>query len=569
MASTELTNNAPGSPARRSSVWVTPHPVAAAFVVAVAALVVIPLLNLVRIALTDDAEFWRDNAAYVLPVAIRETILLLAGVAVATAVIGAGTAWLVTAFRFPGRDALAWLLALPLAIPTYIVAYIYVDICDALGPVQTIIRALSGDRVNWYPDVRSLPGAIFVFSLVLYPYVFLAARAMFQTQSASLFEAARTLGASRLMLARHVALPLARPALAVGLSLALMEALNDIGASEYLGVRTLTLSIFTTWLNRSSLPGAAQIACVMLLAVAALIALERYGRRDRRFHVASRRSQPPAPIMLTGWAGATATALCALPVFLGFLLPAIYLAHEVVVRGLIVGFDPDLVRHTLNTILLAAAATCVALVLGFGAVIAARLIRRPWADGALVLAGLGYAVPGTVLALALLSPLVAIDEGLNAVSRALTGAGVGLLVAGSSAALVIAYVIRFLTIATGSAQAGLARVSIHVDDAARTLGQRPPAIIRLIHIPLLRPALGGAALLVFVDCLKELSATLLLRPLNLETLSTYIYQFATRGNFEEGALAALLIVAAGIGPVIWMVRYADLAPVPNANSPRR
>jgi iron(III) transport system permease protein len=568
MTSADLTHPAPGTPARRSRVWIAAHPLASAFIVAVAALVVIPLANLLRIALTGDAEFWRDNAAYVLPVAIRETVLLLAGVAVLAGSIGAGTAWLVTAYRFPGRGALAWLLALPLAIPTYIVAYIYVDICDALGPVQGIVRALSGGHLSWHPDVRSLPGAIFVFSLVLYPYVFLAARAMFQTQSASLFEVARTLGATRLMLARHVALPLARPALAVGLSLALMETLNDIGASEYLGVRTLTLSIFTTWLNRSSLPGAAQIACVMLLGVTGLIALERYGRRGRRFHVASRRSQPPAPIVLTGRAGIVASVACALPVFLGFFLPAAYLVHEVIARGLLVGFDPDLVRHTINTILLAAAATTVALALGFGVVIAARLIRRPWVDGALVLAGLGYAMPGTVLALALLSPLVAVDDGLNALSRALTGAGVGLLIAGSSAALVIAYVIRFLAIATGSAQAGLARVSTHVDDAARTLGQKPSALVRLIHIPLVRPALGGAALLVFVDCLKELSATLLLRPLNLETLSTYIYQFATRGNFEEGALAALLIVAAGIGPVIWMVRYADLAPIPEPASPR-
>ena len=568
MASAEFTNNAPGRPARRSHVWTSSDLIAGAFIVAVAALVVIPLGNLLAIALTGDAEFWRDVAAYVLPVAVRETVLLLAGVAVVTAIIGTGTAWLVTAFRFPGRDAFAWLLPLPLAIPTYIVAYIYVDICDALGPVQNVIRALSGDRVAWYPDVRSLPGAIFVFSLVLYPYVFLAARAMFQTQSASLFEVARTLGASRMMLARHVALPLARPALAVGLSLALMETLNDIGASEYLGVRTMTLSIFTTWLNRSSLPGAAQIACVMLLAVAGLIALERYGRRGRRFHVATRRSQPPAPIALAGGAGVAAAALCALPVLLGFLLPAAYLVHEVIVRGLVVGFDPDLVRHTVNTILLAATATVVALALGFGVVIAARMIRRRWVDGALILAGLGYAVPGTVLALALLSPLVALDDALNAVARALTGAAVGLLVAGSSAALVIAYVIRFLTIAIGSAQAGLARVSTHVDDAARTLGETPAGIMRLIHIPLLRPALGGAALLVFVDCLKELPATLLLRPLNLETLSTYIYQYATRGNFEEGALAALLIVAAGIGPVIWMVRYADLGPIPEPASPR-
>jgi iron(III) transport system permease protein len=567
MASAELASNAPGTPARRSRVWTASDLIASAFLIAVAALVVIPLANLVRIALSGESDIWADLAAYVIPEALRVTVLLLGGVAALTAIIGTGTAWLITAYRFPGRDMLAWALALPLAFPTYIVAYIYVDLFDAFGPVQNALLALTGWRPtagSWYPNIRSLPGAIFVFSLVLYPYVFLAARAMFQTQSACLFEVARTLGATRFMLARHVALPLARPALAVGLSLALLETLNDIGASEYLGVRTLTLSIFTTWLNRSSLPGAAQIACVMLVAVAALILLERHGRRDKRFHLSIRRAQPPAPIVLTGWAGAVACAVCALPVGLGFLLPAIDLAHEAVNRR----FDPDLVRAALHTVLFAAAATVAALVLGFGAVLAARIVRRnaarSWTSGALALAGLGYAVPGTVLALGLLSPLVAIDEGLNALSRAFVGVGVGLVVAGSGAAIVIAYVVRFLTIATGSAQAGLSRVSTHVDDAARTLGQKPGAIMRLIHIPLMRPVLGSAALLVFVDCLKELPATLLLRPLNVETLSTYIYQYATRGNFEEGALAALLIVAAGIVPVIRMARYSDLALMPEA-----
>jgi len=564
MAFAERANNAPGT-ARRSRVWTPFDLIAGALLVLVAALVVIPLANLARIALSAESDIWPDLAAYVIPEALRVTVLLLAGVAALTAIVGTGSAWLVTAYRFPGRDALSWMLALPLAFPTYIVAYVYVDFFDAFGPVQNVLHALTGwtpGASSWYPNIRSLPGAIFVFSFVLYPYVFLAARAMFQTQSAALFEVARTLGATRFMLARHVALPLARPALAVGLSLALMETLNDIGASEYLGVRTLTLSIFTTWLNRSSLPGAAQIACVMLIVVAALIALERHGRRDRRFHLVLRRSQPPAPIVLTGWGGALVCVLCALPVLIGFALPALTLAHEVFTRGLISGFDPDLVRHTLSTILLAAAATIAALVLGFGAVIAARLIRKPWTDSALMLASLGYAVPGTVLALALLSPLVAADEALNAFSRGLMGISIGLVVAGSGAAIVIAYVVRFLAIATGSAQAGLARVSTHVDDAARTLGETPGRVMRLIHIPLARPAIGGAALLVFVDCLKELPATLLLRPLNVETLSTYIYQFATRGNFEDGALAALLIVAAGIVPVIRMARYSDLALMP-------
>jgi iron(III) transport system permease protein len=542
--------------------------VAAAIVLGVAALVLAPLANLVRLAFADDEGLWQHLAAYVLPTALRETLLLLGGVAVVTAVVGTGTAWLVTAYRFPGRDGLAWLLALPLALPTYIVAYIYVDMFDALGPVQNLIKAITGAPPGaWYPQIRSTGGAVFVFSLVLYPYVFLAARAMFQTQSASLVEVARTLGATRFMLARHVALPLARPALAVGLSLALMETLNDIGASEYLGVRTLTLSIFTTWINRSSLPGAAQIACIMLVVVAGLIALERYGRRDKRFHIMRGRTRALTPIVLTGRAAWIATLICALPVLLGFVLPMAYLVHQVIIRGLLVGFDPELVRHTLTTIGLAAAATAAALVIGLAAVVATRLLRRPFANAALALAGLGYAVPGTVLALALLSPLIAIDESLNWVSRLLTGAGVGLVVAGSSAAIVIAYVIRFLTIATGSAQAGLARISTHVDDAARTLGARPGRIMRTLHVPLARPALGGAALLVFVDCLKELPATLLLRPLNVETLSTYIYQFAARGTFEEGSLAALLIVAAGILPVIWMVRYADLEPIPETGSP--
>jgi iron(III) transport system permease protein len=554
-------------PTRRAAL--TPSEiVAAAIVLGVAALVLAPLVNLVRLAFADDEGLWRHLAAYVLPAALRDTLLLLGGVAVVTAVVGTGAAWLVTAYRFPGRDGLAWLLALPLALPTYIVAYIYVDMFDALGPVQNLIQAITGARPGaWYPQISSTGGAVFVFSLVLYPYVFLAARAMFHTQSASMFEVARTLGATRFMLARHVALPLARPALAVGLSLALMEALNDIGASEYLGVRTLTLSIFTTWLNRSSLPGAAQIACIMLIVVAGLIALERYGRRDKRFHIVLRRPRTLTPIVLTGRTAWAATLVCAIPVLLGFVLPMVYLVHEVITRGLLLGFDPELVRHTLTTLALAATATAVALVIGLAAVVATRQLRRPFANAALALAGLGYAVPGTVLALALLSPLIAIDESLNWVSRALWGAGVGLVVAGSSAAIVIAYVIRFLTIATGSAQAGLARISTHVDDAARTLGAKPGRIMRLIHVPLARPALGGAALLVFVDCLKELPATLLLRPLNVETLSTYIYQFAARGTFEEGALAALLIVAAGILPVIWMVRYADLEPIPQTGSP--
>lgn len=535
---------------------------AVALVLGLAGLVLAPLASLVLIALRGGTALWPHLATYVLPTALLQTTLLLAGLAALTASVGVGAAWLVTAYRFPGRNAMAWLLPLPLAMPTYIVAYIYVSMLDAVGPVQSGVRALGGfasPRDYWFPEIRSIGGAIFVMGMVLYPYVYLSARAMFQTQSACLIEVARTLGASRLALLRHVALPLARPALAVGLSLVLLEALNDIGASEYLGVQTLTLSIFTTWLNRSSLPAAAQIACVMLVVIAGLIALERYGRRGRRFTISERKPRLVSPIVLDGWRGLAALFACALPVTLGFLLPAGFLAHEVLWRGLLVGFDRDLIGHTITSVTLAGIATAIAIVLGCAAAVAARLVPRPLMVTLLLVAGLGYAVPGTVLALGLMSPMVAVDEGINGVTRLLGAGSVGLLLAGSSAAVVIAYVIRFLTIATGSLQAGLGRISTHIDDAARSLGARTGELVRVIHLPLLKPALGGAALLVFVDCLKELPATLLLRPLNVETLPTYIYQFATRGSFEDGALAALLIVAVGIFPVIWIVRYTELA----------
>lgn len=536
----------------------------------IAGCVLAPLASLLHIAWKGDAEIWPHLISYVLPTALLDTLLLLIGVAALAAVTGTGTAWLVTAYQFPGRDTLAWLLPLPLAIPTYIVAYVYVDVLDAIGPVQNVLRAITGWHSAadyWFPNVRSLPGAVFVMGIVLYPYVFLAARAMFQTQSASMIEVARTLGATRFMLARHVALPLARPALAVGLSLVLLETLNDIGASEYLGVRTLTLSIFNTWLNRGSLPGAAQIACVMLVVVIALMALERYGRRHRRFALSPRRQRVLQRMPLKGGGRWLALTACALPVVLGFLVPIIYLVHEVIARGLLVGFDTSLIRHTITTVTLSAIATAICVGLGMAAAVAVRMVRGKLASICLVIAGLGYAIPGTVLALGLLSPLVSIDEGINAVTRTVAGVSVGLVVAGSGAALVIAYVLRFLAIATGSAQAGLSRISTHMDDVARTLGTKPFGVARAIHLPLARPALAGAALLVFVDCLKELPATLLLRPLNVETLPTYIYQFATRGNFEEGALAALLIVAVGIIPVIRMTRFADIAPAPETSSP--
>jgi iron(III) transport system permease protein len=538
--------------------------------VAAAALAVAPLLSLGVLAFGDTGDLWAHLARYVIPPALVQTALLLAGVAALTIVVGTGTAWTVTTFTFPGRDALTWLLPLPLAIPTYIVAYVYVDILDALGPVQSTLRAIFGWRSAadyHFPNIRSLGGAILLFSFVLYPYVYLAARAMFQTQGRLFSEAARMLGAQPWELARRITFPLARPAIAVGTALALLETLNDIGASEYLGVQTLTLSIFTTWLNRGSLPGAAQMACLLLVIVAALIVLERRGLQRRGFAALGTDGQLASRITLAGAGRWVAAGACFLPVVLGFLLPAGYLLREVAGRGLLSGFDTNLVRYTLTTVALASTATAITLVMGFLAVAALRYTKRPAIAGCVNIAGIGYAVPGTVLALGLLSPLVLVDNALDALSRATTGQGIGLLLTGSAAALVIAYVIRFLAIAIGFAQAGFARIALELDDVARMLGAGPGTLARTIHLPLARPAVWGAALLVFVDCLKELPATLLLRPLNVETLSTHIYQFATRGSFEQGSLAALIIVAVGILPVVRITRYTDATTPHNGARP--
>lgn len=554
-----------GPASRGADAFRRPHwtPVAAtAIALAVAALLALPLVSLARIAAIGDAEIWPHLAAYVIPNAAAQTVLLLGGVAIVTTAAGAGTAWLVTTFRFAGRGMLLLLLPLPLALPTYIAAYVYGDMLDAAGPVQSALRAAFGWQSAgdyWFPPVRSLPGAILIIGFVLYPYVYLAARAMFQTQCATFIDAARATGATPTRAMRDIALPLARPALAVGVALALLETLNDIGATEYLGVQTLTLSVFTTWLNRGSLPGAAQIALAMLAIVAALIAFEAYGRRHQRYQ-SVQDSRVTAPVALHGFRSLLALVACLVPVAFGFLIPTGFLLREAILRSLSGGIDPALLRHGLTTVTLAACATLVILLVGLAATLGRRLVPGRFVAAGVGIATLGYAIPGTVLALGLLGPLVAIDDAINWLSLYFTGASVGLVVAGSSAALIIAYSVRFLAIAIGFMQAGLARIPREFDEVARACGAGPTKLVGDIHLPLLRPALWGAALLVFVDCLKELPMTLLLRPLNTETLSTYIYQFASRGNFEDGALAALLIVAVGLLPVARMVHLAEGRP---------
>lgn len=526
----------------------------------IAALVLAPVAALLWQAAQGSDGLWNHLWAHVLIPALGQTALLLAGVGLVVTVLGTALAWLVAAHEFPGRRLLDWALLLPLAVPSYIIAFVYLEVTHPLGPLQDGLRALLGyasPREFRLPDIRSLPGAILLLGLVLYPYVYLPVRAMFAMQAAGLLEAGRMLGCTRRGLLWRLALPLARPAIAAGASLALMETLNDIGAAEFLGVRTLTVSIYATWVTRSDLPGAAQIALVMLAVVAALVALERFARRRQRFAGGAQRMRPLVPVRLAGLRGFAALGLGLVPVVLGFGVPLAWLFSEAVTRIAESGISAQLRAEMRATLLLATAAT-VAVVAG-GLVVALTARLCPGGPGALIgrLASLGYAMPGTVVALGVLVPMGALDRLLDAGARAVLGQGTGLVLIGSGLALGYAYLVRFLAISVGGCESGFAQIPRALDQAARSLGHGPAASLRRLHLPLLRPALIAAALLVFVDTMKELSATLLLRPLGVETLATHLYGEAARGSHEDGAIAGLAIVAVGILPVIALARLAQ------------
>ena len=527
-------------------------------------LVLSPLIALGLAAAQGSPALWQHLMVYVLPTAARDTLILLTGVGVLTTVLGTGTAWLVSAYDFPGRRLLDWALLLPLAVPTYIIAYAYLDIMHPVGPLQTAVRAVLGfesPRAFRLPDIRSMGGCIVLLGFVLYPYVYLTTRAMFLMQTANLIDVARTLGTARRAVFLRVALPLARPALVVGVSLALMETLNDIGASEFLGVRTLTVSIYTTWVTRSDLPGAAQIALVMLVFVLALVLLERWARRSRRYVNDAQHPRPLVPARLSPAAGVMALTACLIPIAAGFLIPAAYLVSATIERVRFAGVPSRLVTEAVNTLSVSLVAAALTVVCGVAVVYAVR-IRRSWVPSVLArIASLGYALPGSVLAIGLLPVVAGVDQIIDGVSEGLLGMSPGLVILGSGAALIYAYLVRFLAVAAGSVEAGFSRVSLSLDAVASTLGATAGRRLRRIHLPLSRPALATAATLVFVDCLKELPATLLLRPIGFETLATHLYGEAIRGTYEDAAIAALLIVLVGLVPVLILARLGRQAEI--------
>ncbi len=519
-----------------------------------AVLVTAPIVALLFVAGSAEDNVWPHLMATVLPRAAITTIQLMAGVGLLTAVIGVGTAWLITMYRFPGRDLLQWALVVPLAMPTYLIAFCYLEIWDYSGWVQTGLRAAFGwqsARDYWFPEIRSLPGAIMVMSFVLYPYVYLTSRASFLQQSVCTLEVSRTLGCTAWGAFLSIGLPMARPAIAAGVTLALMECLNDIGAVEFFGVNTLTVSVYATWLERGSLGGAAQIASLMLLFVLVLLLVERWSRRERQFHHTSNRYQDLTPVPLKGVRGWLVTLICLLPVVAGFAVPSLVLIEATMVHWYEALTGP-VWQHAFHSVTIAAAAAAIAVAISTVLVFVLRMSRSAAVAAAARIASVGYAVPGTVLAIGVLVAFSAFESAAGTAWRAVTGLQAGLIISGTSAAIVFAYVVRFLAVSFGAVESGASRLSPNLDTVARSLGRKPARILMEVQLPLLKSAIGAAALLVFVDAMKELPATLLLRPFNFDTLATHIYTLASLDLFEESAPAALMIVAIGLLPVIWL-----------------
>lgn len=517
---------------------------------ATAALVLLPSLMVLASLAAPASDNWAHLSATVLPGYVSNTLKLMALVAIMTGIVGVGTAWLTVMTRFPGHSVASWALVLPLAIPGYIVAYVYTDLLAFSGPVQTALRAVTGWNGGDYsfPPVRSLPGAAIMLSLVLYPYVYLLARTSFQRQSAALFDAARSLGARPWRAFWRIALPCARPAIAGGIALALMETISDFGVVDYFAVPTLTTGIFRTWFSLGDPVSAAQIAAWLFIFAIALVFLEMASRRGRVANPMAR-DIGSQPRRLSGLAAAGAILACALPVLLGFIVPAIVLARYALIAG-----DPLLGRSFFdfawNSISIAAVAAALATLLALLLCYGERLRPTRFNRISIRLATLGYALPGAMIAIGILTLSTDIDRLLGDTLTDMFGMSPGLLLTGSVAGLIFAYIARFLTAAYNTTQSGLEKIHPTLDAAARVLGAPPRRVLSAVHVPLLRGALASAALIVFIDVMKELPATLLLRPFNFETLATRTYRLAADERIAEASTAALTIVLLGILPTI-------------------
>ena len=521
----------------------------------VAILLSLPIFTIASFILQPANEVWQHLLDTVLSEYLLNSALLMLGVGTGTLVIGVGCAWLTSVCVFPGKKLFAWALLLPLAFPGYIIAYTYTGMFDFAGPVQTWIRETTGWGYQdyFFPEVRSLGGAVTMFTLVLYPYVYLLSRAAFLEQSVCVLEVSRTLGCSVWSSFYRVALPLARPAIVAGLSLALMETLADYGMVSYFGLGVFTTGIFRTWFGLGDAAAAAKLASILLLFVFVLVIIERWSRKRAQYHHTSNRYSSLPQYQLHGYRSWLAFCACFIPLLLGFLLPASQLA--------IWGFetyqtmlDESFVRLTMNSVMLALSAATLAVVLALFLAYGKRLYSSNMVTASVRVVATGYAIPGTVVAVGVIIPFAWIDNSLDSLMREHYDISTGLLLSGSLFAVMFAYMVRFLAISIQSVESGLGKIKPSMDDAARSLSSTPVEILTRVHLPLMKGTVLTAFLIVFVDVMKELPATLILRPFNFNTLAVRAFELASDERLADSSTAALMIVVVGLVPVILLSR---------------
>jgi len=506
------------------------------------------------------SETWAHLVQTVLPEYIRNSLWLCLGVGAGVGLLGVATAWLTAMHEFPGRRLFAWALVLPLAMPAYVMAYAYTDFLQFVGPLQTALRETFGWQHGdyWFPDIRTLPGAVLMFVCVLYPYVYLLARTAFLERASGMLEAARTLGMGPWRAFFAVSLPLARPAIAAGIALALMETLADYGTVAYFAVDTFTTGIYRAWFSLGDRVAAAQLAAMLLAFVLFLLMVEHISRGRARYNDTTGRNRPQAGVRLTGFPAVLATLACLLPLLLGFVLPAVLLLRMALSEG-DAQFGARFLTLARNSFVLAGATACIGVLLALLMAYGARLSKGALAASLNRLVGLGYAVPGAVIAVGVLIPVTRLDNWLAGLWTHWFGHNPGLLLTGGIAALIYAYLVRFLAVALHTVESSLAKITPSMDDAARSLGLGQGATLRRVHAPLLRGSLLTAGLLVFVDVMKELPATLVMRPFNFDTLATQAYTLASDERLAEASTASLAIVAVGLLPLIALSRQISRA----------
>ncbi len=518
-------------------------------------LLAVPVIAIIFVAAKPSGDVWQHLVATTLPTYIYTTVALAFGVGSLALILGTSTAWLITMCNFPGLKYFSFLLLLPLAMPSYVIAYAYTDFLEYAGPIQTQLRLIfnwENSNDYWFPEIRSLGGAIFVMSFVLYPYVYLLARSAFLEQSVNVLEVSRTLGHGPLRTFFKITLPAARPGIIVGLSLVLMETLNDYGTVDFFSVPTMTLGLVDVWLGMNNVAGGAQIAASLLVFVLLLISLEKFSRRRQKVYQqgGSRFSNLPSH-QLKGLLAISAVVICLLPISVGFLFPVLILI-KLAVQYFGVSWNQEFAKLVFNSFFLSVSAAIATLVIALFLAYCRRVYQHNVLSFAIKTASLGYAMPGAVLALGILIPLAAFDNYLDDLFRSLLGVSTGLVFSGTLFAVMFAYVVRFLTIAIGQIESSLEKVSFSMDMVSKTLGYSNKGTFWYHHLPLLKGGVIVSLIIVFVDCMKELPATLILRPFNFDTLAVHVYQYASDEMLGEAALGCLLIVVAGLFPVLFL-----------------